>query len=80
MTVQALIDQLDAHDPEAEVRFLAQPAWPFEYTLSGVVEASDQPADLSGYGETPAPRVLLVEGRQACYGSKHHFDGGAFDA
>jgi hypothetical protein len=30
-------------------------------------------ADLCGYRETPAPRVLLVEGRQACYGDQQHF-------
>jgi hypothetical protein len=28
---------------------------------------ANQPDDLSGYRETPARRVLLVEGRQACY-------------
>ena len=73
MTVQELIDELKGFDPEAEVRFLAQPAWPFEYTIAAVVEASDQPPDLSGYRETPTPRVLLVEGRQACYADPRHF-------
>ncbi len=73
MTVQELIDELERCDPEAEVRFLAQPAWPFEYTIAAVAEANDQPADLSGYRETPAPRVLLVEGRQACYGDQRLF-------
>jgi hypothetical protein len=29
---------------------------------------------LSGYRETPAPRVLLVEGRQACYGDQRLFE------
>ena len=81
MTVQELIDELECCDGEAEVRFLAQPSWPFEYTIAAVVEASDQPADLSGYRETPAPRILLVEGRQACYGDQRLFagsgDGGA---
>lgn len=74
MTVQELIDELECCDGEAEVRFLAQPSWPFEYTIAAVVEATDQPADLSGYRETPARRVLLVEGRQACYGDKRLFD------
>jgi hypothetical protein len=68
MTVQELIDELECCDGDAEVRFLAQPSWPFEYTIAGVVEASDRPDDLSGYRETPARRVLLVEGRHACYG------------
>ncbi len=73
MTVHDLIDALDSCDPEAEVRFLAQPSWPFEYTIAAVVEATDQPDDLSGYRQTPAPRVLLVEGRQACYGDQRLF-------
>ena len=74
MTVQELIDELEGYDGDAEVRFLAQPSWPFEYTIAAVVEATDQPADLSGYRETPARRVLLVEGRQACYGDKSAFE------
>jgi hypothetical protein len=74
MTVQGLIDELENHDAEAEVRFLAQPSWPFEYTIAAVVEASDRPDDLSGYRETPADRVLLVEGRQACYGDTRAFE------
>jgi hypothetical protein len=69
MTVQELIDELESFDGEAEVRFLAQPSWPF-----AVVEASDQPDDLSGYHETPTHRVLLIEGRQACYGDKRAFE------
>ena len=69
MTVQELIDELESFDGEAEVRFLAQPSWPFEYTIAAVVEASDQPDDLSGYHESPTHRILLIEGRQACYGT-----------
>jgi hypothetical protein len=72
--VQELIDELDCYDGEAEVRFLAQPSWPFEYTIAAVVEATDHPDNLSGYRETPSPRVLLVEGRQAYYGDRRAFD------
>ena len=74
MKVQELIEELECCDGEAEVRFLAQPSWPFEYTIAAVVQASDQPDDLSGYRDTPAKRVLLVEGRQACYGDTRAFD------
>jgi hypothetical protein len=56
------------------LRFLAQPSWPFEYTIAAVVEATDQPDDLSGYRETPNNRVLLIVGRQACYGDKRAFE------
>ena len=73
MTVQELIDELEYFDADAEVRFLSQPAWPFEYTIAAVVEATDTPPDLHGHRETPAPRVLLIEGRQACYGNQQHF-------
>jgi hypothetical protein len=74
MTVQELIDELECCDGDAEVRFLAQPSWPFEYTIRAVVESAGRPADLSGYRETPAQRVLLVEGRQACYGDQQLFE------
>ena len=74
MTVQELIDELQCCDGDADVRFLAQPSWPFEYTIATVVEATDQPPDLSGYRDTPAPRILLVEGRQACYGDQRLFE------
>jgi len=74
VTVQELIDELEGCDGDAEVRFLAQPSWPFEYTIATVVEATDQPPDLSGYRDTPAPRILLVEGRQACYGDQRLFE------
>jgi hypothetical protein len=74
MTVQELILELECCDGEAEVRFLAQPSWPFEYTIAAVVEATDRPDDLSSFQETPARRVLLVEGRQACYGDKRAFE------
>ena len=74
MTVQEPIDELQCCDGDADVRFLAQPSWPFEYTIATVVEATDQPPDLSGYRDTPAPRILLVEGRQACYGDQRLFE------
>jgi hypothetical protein len=74
MTVRELIDELECCAGGAEVRFLAQPSWPFEYTIAAVVEATDQPDDLSGYRETPSKRVLLIEGRQACYGDKRAFE------
>jgi len=74
VTVQELIDELQCCDGDADVRFLAQPSWPFEYTIATVVEATDQPPDLSGYRDTPAHRVLLVEGRQACYGDHRLFE------
>jgi SMODS-associated and fused to various effectors sensor domain/Phage integrase family len=57
MTVQELIAELERCDGEAEVRFLAQPSWPFEYTIAAVVEATDQPTDL-----IYALKLLLTDG------------------
>ncbi|WP_435245090.1 hypothetical protein [Streptomyces tendae] len=41
MTVADLIEQLEAMDPNAPVRLATQPQYPFEYTISKVVEAED---------------------------------------
>ena len=38
MTVEELISQLEDLDPNLEVRFAAQPRWPFEYSIKSVVE------------------------------------------
>jgi len=43
MTVSELIDELVGFDGDAEVRFLAQPSRPFEYTIAAVVEATRLP-------------------------------------
>ena len=37
MKVKDLIEMLQSEDPEAEVRSMQQPSWPFEYEVSGVV-------------------------------------------
>lgn len=51
------------------------------YTIAAVVDATDDPPDLSAYRETPTPRVLLVEGRQTCCGDKRLFgSAGGVDA
>ena len=73
MTVQEVLAELECCDGAAEVRLLAQPSWPFQYTIAAAVVATDHPAGLSGYRETTAPRVLLDEGPQACYGDQQHF-------
>jgi hypothetical protein len=33
VTVVELIEELEACDPDAEVRLAQQPAWPFEYAI-----------------------------------------------
>ncbi|NLT34283.1 MAG: hypothetical protein GXX83_00050 [Gaiellales bacterium] len=39
MTAADLIELLEGVDPDTEVRIAEQPSWPFEYDISGVVEA-----------------------------------------
>jgi hypothetical protein len=83
MTVNELIEMLQDEDPDAEVRLLMQPSWPFEYSVGGLVRDEDAPAEGSeSYDpETPTddaeePRniVFLVEGQQLQYGNKNLFD------
>ena len=38
MTAAELIELLEGVDPDTEVRLAEQPSWPFEYSVSGVVE------------------------------------------
>jgi hypothetical protein len=61
MTVQELMDLLEDLDPEAEVRMAQQPSWPFEYSISDVMQP-EPPA------EEDRPNVVyLVEGSQLGY-------------
>jgi hypothetical protein len=59
VTVAELLDQLADLDPNAPVRLAQQPAWPFEWTLAGVVGVDDLAED----GQV----VYLVEGDQLGY-------------
>lgn len=36
MTVRDLIRELEVQEPDAEVRLMSQPSWPFEYSIDGV--------------------------------------------
>ena len=63
MTVADLIYQLEQMNPEAQVRFASQPNWPFEYSISSVVqvEIADRRTDEG------VETVYLEEGRQLGY-------------
>ena len=44
MTVKELMELLEEQDPEAEVRLMEQPNWPFEYSLGNrIYDPSDRP-------------------------------------
>jgi len=53
MTVEELIQELEYFDRNLEISFASQPSWPFEYSVSGVIESGG--------------KVWLVEGSQLGY-------------
>jgi hypothetical protein len=65
MTVQELIESLQDLNPDAEVRFAAQPSWPFEYSIDYPVTAYfyDEEDEDSDEREV----VYIAEGRQLGY-------------
>ena len=68
MTVQELMIELEGMPQDAEVRFASQPAWPFEYSIDGVVhsESTSEDPDPDWIPETQEV-VYLVEGTQIGY-------------
>ena len=78
MTIQDLIDRLeeerDMLGPDAEVRMLSQPNWPFEYSIAGVTIRSEVQrcgdADEEGPEDEEEDCVFLCEGTQLCYGPR----------
>jgi SpoU rRNA methylase family enzyme len=69
MVVQELIELLESMNPESEVRFASQPSWPFEYSVSDVVEVVEEgeEEEFDDREEDLQPVVYLVEGRQIGY-------------
>ena len=63
MTVQRLIEELEQMNPNAEVRFAAQPNWPFEYDIDSVVQVDVEDRRTDDTTEV----VYLEEGRQIGY-------------
>jgi hypothetical protein len=63
MTVQRLIEELEQMNPNAEVRFAAQPNWPFEYDIDSVVQVAVEDRRTDDTTEV----VYLEEGRQIGY-------------
>ena len=63
MTVKRLIEELEQMNPNAEVRFAAQPNWPFEYDIDSVVQVDVEDRRTDDITEI----VYLEEGRQIGY-------------
>jgi len=70
MNVAELKEMLEYMDDDAEVLFMSQPSWPFEYSIAGVVTRDQFESD----SEHPGNDVFLIEGTQLRYGSKDAFD------
>jgi len=86
MRVVDLKEILENYDDDLEVRFMAQPNWPFEYSIQGAVsrnEMNEDANDEDGEGDEefededgeedpnkPKDCLFLVEGSQLCYGSR----------
>lgn len=60
-TVKDLLDTIEwaGLDPETEIRFASQPAWPFEYAIEGAEAVADE--------KTGRTVLYLGEGRQIGY-------------
>ncbi len=65
------------HDPEADVKWMSQPSWPFENAIVGACTrpefAGDDEYDYSD-NERKETDVFLVEGRQICYGNSNAWE------
>lgn len=81
MKVQELLEVPEECGPEAEVRIMFQPSWPFELSIQSVrtrdefeqEEEYEGATDWTDVGEREhkGTDVFLIEGRQLCYGSKN---------
>lgn len=79
MTVKELMTILEDMDPDANVYLGHQPSWPFEYSIAGVAiretfeDEEDMGATVTDEPHEPTD-VLIVEGRQLCYGNRAMWD------
>ena len=78
MTVSELMEMLEDCDPDATVRIMSQPNWPFEYAIRGLTVREellniyeDQEDEGDGFADgLEANDVFIVEGAQERYGDK----------
>ncbi len=76
MKVYQLIAELGQYDGNADVLFVSQPSWPFEYSISHVMSreeiSDDYEAEEREFAHEHSGKtdVILVEGDQLRYGAK----------
>lgn len=67
MTVEELVELLEAFDPDAEVRIASQPSAPLAYDIEAVVDAGnipEEPVDDAAEIEGEPGVVYVLEGDQ----------------
>jgi len=74
MKVYELIGYLEECEPEAEIKLMIQPNWPFEYAVDGIVRRSSFAASGENLND-----VFLLQGTQLCYGSQRAWDANFYD-
>jgi hypothetical protein len=77
MKVKELIERLRDYDPEANVRLMVQPRWPFEDSIAGVV-MRDEFTSVADLKELPPDckggDVFILDGGQIRYGLPHAWE------
>ena len=78
MTVGELKELLDDYEDHQEVKFMGQPNWPFEFSISHMKSRADinrgkqeEDEDNEIEDDEDNDDLFLVEGEQLCYGSKN---------
>ena len=66
MTVGELIEILSGFNPEQEVRIASQPKWPFEHSITDVIAAVSEDADIHSDAKD-VEVVYIAEGNQIDY-------------
>lgn len=75
MKVREMIELLQNQDPEAEIRSMSQPSWPYEYSIAGIATRREIAEFVPHRGEcresgTAPSDVFIVEGEQLRGGAK----------
>jgi len=67
MTVMELLCELEGMNPDAEVRLAMQPNYPFEYSISQIIELPRGVLDEDEEADKDDTIVYLAEGEQLAY-------------
>jgi hypothetical protein len=71
MTVAELKELLEGFDDNSQILFMAQPNYPFEYSIEPAIVARE---DLHDNDSGEPTDIFLLEGSQVRYGDKNAWD------